>query len=186
MGHYRARDLVLPPSLISLLRLPLAWAFVQVEDEPAYAMAVLALAGATDVLDGFVARRLGQATATGAVVDGVSDKLFVAVVLWALLASERVSLWGVAALGARELFELPLVVWWSMHRAQRGSRAEDPKANYIGKLATIAQFVAIAMLLTGQGPLTAMLIVTAMVGIAAALLYWARELGALGERNRPA
>ena len=184
MGHYRARDLLLPPSLISLSRLPLAWAFTYVEDEPVYAMTVLALAATSDILDGFVARRFGQATATGAVVDAISDKLFVAVVLYALVRSEMLSWWGVVALGARELLELPLVIWWSTHRERRGSRAEDPKANYVGKLATVVQFVTIAVLLTRRGPLTAMLVSTAVVGALAAALYWVRELGALGERSR--
>lgn len=65
MGRYRARDLLLPPSLLSMARVPLAVAFVLWLNHPWVELAVLALAGATDVADGWWARRFGQVTATG-------------------------------------------------------------------------------------------------------------------------
>ena len=60
MGLYRARDLLLAPSLLSLMRLPLAVAFVVTVRQPPAAFAVLALAAATDVLDGYLAALRGK------------------------------------------------------------------------------------------------------------------------------
>jgi phosphatidylglycerophosphate synthase len=48
---------------------------------------VLLLAGITDVLDGWVARRWGLVTATGAALDGITDKLFALVVALALFST---------------------------------------------------------------------------------------------------
>ena len=68
-----ARDLLLVPSLVSMARLPLAALFPWVVDRPAAAVSVLLAAGLTDVLDGWLARRLHQETAIGAVADAISD-----------------------------------------------------------------------------------------------------------------
>lgn len=177
-GRYRARDLLLLPSLLSLARIPLGLAFMVVSPRPAPALTILFLGGLTDVLDGFFARRLGQATPTGAVVDGVLDKLFAAMIIGTLVGQERLSLLGACLLGAREVGELPLVIWWGLHRARRGERASDPRANWLGKLATVLQFLAIAALLTDGGRAWPWLALTAVTGAASAVLYWRRELGA--------
>jgi phosphatidylglycerophosphate synthase len=55
------------------------------------------------MLDGYFARRLNQATPTGAVVDGVLDKLFAAVVVGALLAQGQRSAFAALLLATREL-----------------------------------------------------------------------------------
>jgi CDP-diacylglycerol--glycerol-3-phosphate 3-phosphatidyltransferase/cardiolipin synthase len=132
-------------------------------------------AGATDVLDGWYARRFGQATATGAVVDAVTDKIFVLSVVVTLLVQDRLGLVDLLLLSTREIGELPLVVWWVFSRAQRRRKSRAPMANVPGKLATTLQFAAIA-LVTANRPATVLVIVTAVVGVAAALVYWFREL----------
>jgi phosphatidylglycerophosphate synthase len=185
MGRYRARDLLLVPSLLSYLRIPLAAAFVLLLQHPRLALGVLLLAGVTDVLDGYFARRLNQATPTGAVVDGVLDKLFAGVVVGALVVQGHLSSFAAVLLATRELGELPLVVWWAVHDDQRRSRAEDPRANWLGKAATVFQFMAItALLLHGQAPWF-WLVLTAVAGATAAVVYWQRELCA-GEARREA
>lgn len=176
MGGYRARDLLLAPNLVSLLRLPLAAAFVAAFHHTALALAILALAGLTDVVDGYLARRLGRVTATGAVLDGLLDKLFAAIVIGTLMFHERLSWVQACLLGTRELGELPLVIWWSIRRAQRRARAEDPRANALGKLATVIQFGSVVVILSGTGPVLPWLAATSICGAVAALAYWRREL----------
>lgn len=182
MGRYRARDLLLLPSLLSFARIPLAAAFVGLAHQPALALGVLLLAGITDVLDGYVARRLGQATATGAVVDGVLDKLFAAVVIGGLVLQGRLPWLAAGLLATREIGELPLVGWWVMHEDGRRSRAEDPRANWLGKAATLCQFVAIAVVLTRDRPAWFWLAACAVMGGASAAVYWRRELRAADAR----
>lgn len=176
MERYRARDLLLLPSLVSFARMPLAAGFLALADRPAWALGVLVLAGATDVLDGQLARRLGQATPTGAVVDGVLDKLFAGVVIGGLLLDGRLPWLAAPLLAAREIGELPLVVWWALHEDRRRARAEDPRANWLGKAATVCQFITIAALLVGGEAPAFWLVATALMGGASALSYWRREL----------
>ncbi|WP_207653151.1 CDP-alcohol phosphatidyltransferase family protein, partial [Clostridioides difficile] len=63
---------LLIPIFILLFYLPTSWSYLT-------ASAVFALAAATDWLDGYPARRLGQSTPFGAFLDPVADKLMVAV-----------------------------------------------------------------------------------------------------------
>lgn len=61
-------------NLVSFSRVPLAVAFVA-SDRPEVRLPVLALAAASDLLDGWLARRFGPSR-LGAVLDPVTDKLF--------------------------------------------------------------------------------------------------------------
>ncbi|MFO0569696.1 MAG: CDP-alcohol phosphatidyltransferase family protein [Polyangiaceae bacterium] len=110
---------MLPPSLLSLARVPLAVAFLFALERPLIEAGILAAAGLTDVLDGWVARRNQQVTATGAVVDPITDKLFVLTVVLALVVTERLPLWRSECSSTREIGEAPLVVWWTFSRACR-------------------------------------------------------------------
>lgn len=178
MGRYRARDLILPPSLLSLARLPLSAAFVLALDHPWLALGVLALAGATDIVDGWWARRYDQVTATGAVLDAITDKIFVLTVVLTLVASSRLDLWAIVLLATREIGEAPLVLWWALSHRKRRALVEQPMANVPGKVATVLQFATIAHALF-RGPHTErLLLATAVAGGLAAVSYWVRDLRA--------
>lgn len=175
MGHYRAKHLIMVPSLLSLARLPLAAAFPFVLEKPWAALGVLVVAGFTDVADGWWARRHGQVTATGAVVDPITDKLFVLTVVISLVVTERLSAGSVALLATREIGEAPLVVWWTLSRRRRRARVQHPEANAVGKLATVMQFASVTLALF-RAPVTSEIVAgTACVGALAALCYWLRE-----------
>lgn len=187
MGRYRARDLLLVPSLLSLLRVPLAAAFVPAADHPWLALSILAASGLTDVLDGWWARRYDQVTATGAVVDPVTDKLFVLTVVVTLVVRGHLSWWAVLLLATREIGELPLVAWWSLSRRRRLARVEQPSANAPGKLATVCQFAAVTAALFHASWAGALVWLTAAAGALAAVSYWRRDLGReRGARERVA
>lgn len=177
MGRYRARDLVNTPTLISLIRVPLAAAFPFALAMPVVSLALLGAAALTDVVDGFIARRFGLATPTGAVVDGVTDKLFVGTVLVSLLVADRMSGFDLLLLGTREVFELPLVVWLSVSRSARRRKVED-RANLFGKAATVLQFAAVVATLAHHPLRAVCLWSTAAVGLLAAASYWLRALRA--------
>ncbi len=178
MERFRARHLLLPPSLLSLLRLPLAILFPLVFSVRAAALGVLAAAGISDVLDGWLARRLHQTTATGAVVDPVTDKLFVLSVVATLVAQRQLSVVGVLLLTVRELGELPLVAWFIVSHRVRRARATKASANVPGKAVTSLQFASIAATLVHSRVQGALLDATAGAGLVAALAYWIREVGA--------
>jgi CDP-diacylglycerol--glycerol-3-phosphate 3-phosphatidyltransferase/cardiolipin synthase len=176
MGLYRARDLLLVPSLLSLARIPLGVAFALTVDRPTIALSIIALSGLSDVLDGWWARRTGQVTATGAAVDPVTDKWFVLCVVLALVSRGSLSWFSLALLSTREIGELPLVVWFAFSSRARRSRVEAPMANIPGKVATGLQFLAITLALFRAPYAEAVVYMTALAGALAAATYWRRAL----------
>ncbi|HET7542641.1 MAG TPA: CDP-alcohol phosphatidyltransferase family protein [Polyangiaceae bacterium] len=184
-AEYRWQDLCLPPAWLSLSRIPLAVGFALLVDRPFAALVVLVLAGLSDVLDGWTARRFRMVTITGAALDPITDKLFVLTVALTLVVSRHLSPMAVVMLSTREIGELPLVIWLAASHGARLARAEQAMANGLGKLATALQFVAVAWaLFAGQG-LDAWLWATAAVGTIAALNYWRRALLPADKQDHP-
>jgi cardiolipin synthase len=182
--NYRARDLLLVPGLLSLARVPLAIVFAFVVRSPWMALAVLLVAGFTDVADGWYARKYDQATPTGAVIDPITDKLFVGVVVLTLVAYGRLTLTDVVLLSTREIGEVPLVLWLAVSHARRRARAEQPLANLPGKTATLLQFVTIGVAMFGTRYVDGLLVATAIAGVVAAVAYWVREISKVRAATR--
>src|SRR5262245_44382154 len=95
--------------------------------EIGWALATFVLAGITDVLDGIIARRLGQKTSIGAVLDPLADKLLMtaAMVLLSLPQMEfqnMIPRWLVIVIICRDVFILlvsltiVLMVGWRVFR----------------------------------------------------------------------
>jgi CDP-diacylglycerol--glycerol-3-phosphate 3-phosphatidyltransferase/cardiolipin synthase len=190
-GHATARrgglsldEIVLLPNLVSLLRLPLAVAFPLVSSRPALAVGVLALAGATDVADGQLARRLGQVTFTGAIVDPLADKAFAVSVVATLVGRHALPLWAVPLLLARELCEAPLLAWTVATGRHRAACLGEVTANVPGKVATVAQFVAVLAAIAWPAALRPLLVACAASGAVAGAAYWRRALAAGGAAPR--
>jgi phosphatidylglycerophosphate synthase len=178
VAEYRARDLFLLPNLLSGARVPLAVAFPFASSSAPLALGVLGIAGLTDVLDGWTARRLGQATPVGALVDGISDKVFAASVLGTLIATGMLSPFGALLLATRELAELPLAI--RVLASKRARLTEiDRRANKLGKVATVLEFATVLAVITHMPGRLGLLAGTAAVGAAAGVAYWMRELRAL-------
>jgi CDP-diacylglycerol--glycerol-3-phosphate 3-phosphatidyltransferase/cardiolipin synthase len=176
MGLYRARDLLLVPSLLSMTRVPLGVAFALTVDRPTVALSVVALSATTDVLDGWYARRMGQVTPTGAAVDPVTDKWFVLCVVLALVSRGSLSWGSLLLLSTREIGELPLVFWFALSRRARQARVEAPMANLPGKLATALQFLTVTAALFRTRFVPELVLATAIAGALAAVSYWRRAL----------
>ncbi len=157
---YSARDLLRVPGLLSLTRIPLAAGFPLTIEHPRWSIALLVVAGLTDVADGWYARRFGQATPTGAILDGVMDKLFVVAVVITLVASKDLSIAEALLLGTRDL---------GPHRSFL------PTANWAGKLATFTQFVAVVAVLLGTAHRMTWIGAAAACGVLAAITYAVRE-----------
>jgi CDP-diacylglycerol--glycerol-3-phosphate 3-phosphatidyltransferase len=128
------------PLLVVLFYLPVPWA------GPASAV-VFGLAGVTDWLDGYLARRLDQESPFGAFLDPVADKLMVAAAL-VMLVDRYDSLWltlsAIIIIG-REI-TISALREWMAHIGERGKVA----VSYVGKVKTTAQIVALLFLLYGQ------------------------------------
>ena len=173
MGALALRDVFRTPGLISLARLPLAIAFPFCEGKPAVALTLLAAAGASDMIDGWVARGLHQETATGAAVDGLMDKAFVLTVVGTLVAKRKLTAPAAALLCTREIGELPI----ALGIAARGDRdrGHDRRSNTAGKIATALQFAALAALVSRSRYADALVLAAGAAGSVAARTYFARE-----------
>lgn len=174
MSVYAARDLVRPPGLISLTRIPLAVVFaLQVRHVP-LALGALALAGLSDVLDGWIARRFKQETPAGAVLDAITDKLFVGTVVVALVASGALSISEALLLAVRDMGEIAIIVrlatkdWHDLFRPH-------PHALF-GKITTALQFGAIIAAVLRMAPVVHGLAIAAAIGgVFATVSYWRAE-----------
>ena len=90
-----------PADAVTLLRIPLAVLFPLV-DSTTVRLVILFLAGATDLGDGWVARRYGSSR-IGAVLDPIADKLFVAVAFAVVWGEGALTWYEVVAVLARDI-----------------------------------------------------------------------------------
>lgn len=176
---YHIRDLFNAAGWLSLSRLAFAASFPFVVDRPALALAVVAAAGVSDFLDGYVARRYHQNTPTGAALDPVTDKIFATTVMVTLIAAGRLPVSWAILLSLRELVELPLVLWLLSVPRARVARAVHLESNLVGKLTTALQFGALCSLLFGQPIFTWWITATAVFGLIAGITYWINFRAAL-------
>ena len=133
------------------------------------ATAVFILAAVTDWLDGWLARSLSQTSAFGAFLDPVADKLMVAAALIVLVELNRVNAIIAFVIIGREITISALREWMA-----KVGEGKSVAVATIGKLKTIAQMVAIPLLLF-DGRLLGMdtgAIGTASIDVAAALTIW--------------
>src|SRR5881628_2932275 len=65
-------------------------------------LAIFLIAAVTDLLDGYLARRLGQVTTVGTLLDPIADKLLVSAALISLVQIRRVPAWMVILIIGRE------------------------------------------------------------------------------------
>ncbi len=105
------RELGRLPNLLSLSRIPLSfavWYFVRFEDSTSIIIAasLLTLAGMTDGLDGYFARRQGQITKLGIALDPIADKFFAIILVFALIVHRDFPVWLATAVVGRDLLIL--------------------------------------------------------------------------------
>lgn len=168
------------PNLLTLLRialipvfmlvflLPYAWA-------PPVSCAIFALAGITDWLDGYLARRFNETSAFGRFLDPVADKLMVTTAL-VLLLSYDPRLWltiSVIIIIGREITISALREWM----AELGV-GKHIAVSFVAKVKTTVQMLAIGLMLF-QYPLMGVPIYeigVLMLFVAAGLTLWSMTL----------
>lgn len=96
------------PNILSIIRILLVFVFVALffTDHIYAALFVFLLAGATDVLDGYLARRNNWITNLGKILDPFADKLMQCTVLVCLWLGKIIPIWFVIPFFAKELFTL--------------------------------------------------------------------------------
>ncbi len=125
------------PLVVVVFYWPAPWA------RPAAGL-LFGLAGITDCLDGYLARRLNQTSNFGAFLDPVADKLIVATALVLLVEADPRQVIAIAAaiIIGREITVSALREWMS----QIGARSHVA-VSWLGKLKTASQIVGIGLML---------------------------------------
>lgn len=139
------------PNLITLSRLGLAvilfW-LIYVEGFWISAAVLFVVAAATDAIDGYIARKYGQVTTLGRILDPFVDKIIVCGAFVFLLekkADSGVNSWMVMSVIGREMFVTGL-------RSFLEQAGKDFSAAFIGKAKMALQCVAITMSLLSLSP----------------------------------
>jgi cardiolipin synthase len=159
------------PNLLSILRIALVPVFLWflLDEFFLAAIVVLAIAGLTDFLDGYLARKLNQITKLGKMLDPVADRLYIFATLLALSVTGYVPWWLAALVILRDvlmLISLPVL-------ASVGYKSLP--VHYLGKASTFALLYSFPLLLMGKIFTEAAFIITpiawafALWGVA---LYW--------------
>lgn len=129
--------IVMLPIIVAVFYLDFHWA------RP-LSCAIFLLAGITDWLDGYLARKWHQESRFGAFLDPVADKLLVATVLILIVEFDQ-SAWltipAIVIIG-REI-TISALREWMAEMGQRGKVA----VGWLGKVKTTLQIIALAMLL---------------------------------------
>ena len=159
------------PNMLSILRLILVPVFLWLllNNHLYWALGVLAFAGASDWLDGQIARRFNQVTELGKVLDPAADRLYIFASLIGLVINGNVPLWLAIAVIARDV--MLLIVYPVLATHGYGPLP----VHFLGKAGTFALLYALPlMLLADLWPAAEFIILPLSWGFAfwGVGLYW--------------
>lgn len=155
------------PNILSTFRLLLA-CFFPFCQEHEWIWLILA-AGASDFLDGWIARRWKVESWQGGLLDAIADKLFVLSVLVTFALAGKFSPWWIPAIIARDLTVTIIAAYvvycrsWSSFKEMDASRS--------GKIATVCQFLLFIVVPLQYDLTQYFLIFTVLFSLLAALDY---------------
>jgi cardiolipin synthase (CMP-forming) len=157
------------PNLLSMARLagvPVFLWLVLGPEADGWALGLLMLSGFTDYLDGYLARRLDQASALGEILDPVADRLYILAVVIGLALREIIPWWVALILPLRDL------LLWGLVPLLRTRGYSALPVHFLGKAATFNLLYAFPLLLLGDG--------TGAVASLAEVFGWAFAIWGIG------
>jgi cardiolipin synthase (CMP-forming) len=147
-----ASNVVTIPNLLTCLRMALIPVFASLlfYGYSGWALLVFLVAGISDGVDGFVARRFNQESELGTIIDPIADKLlmtvaFIVLALPNVLHPTRflpVPFWVIAAVIGRDVLIVTVAGAINIMTGFHGF-----KPSWLGKLSTFVQVVAVALIL---------------------------------------
>jgi cardiolipin synthase len=135
------------PNIISIIRLagvPLFLWLVLVPEADGWALAVLFVSGVSDYADGYLARKLNQASKVGEILDPVADRLYILSTVIGLAARGIIPWWVAILLPARDAF-----LWCLVPFLRKRGYSSLP-VHFLGKAATANLLYAFPLLLLGD------------------------------------
>ncbi len=134
-------------TIIRILMIPVFMFFLlsNIQNGQYIAAIIFIIAATTDGLDGYIARSRNQITTFGKFMDPLADKLLVSAALISMIELDMVKAWVVVVIIAREFAITGL-------RVIAASNGITIAANWLGKIKTITQLIAIILLLLNNYP----------------------------------
>jgi CDP-diacylglycerol---glycerol-3-phosphate 3-phosphatidyltransferase len=130
-------------TLVRIFAVPLLVALLLTKDHMLAAALIFLAASLTDLLDGYLARKRGQITTLGVLLDPVADKLLISSAFISLVQLEIVPAWMVVIIVGREFAVSGL-------RSIASAQGFAISASELGKIKMVAQVAAIALLILGH------------------------------------
>ena len=130
------------PNIISLSRVVLALAFVLVS-EPWDRIALIAVAGLTDFMDGWLARHRKDESTAGALLDPLADRIFVLVAISTYLVE------GMLTTGQYFIFltrDIATAVGFLVAKIVPTLRPAVFRARLLGKVVTVLQLITLVVI----------------------------------------
>ena len=177
--HERWRDNALTiPNLISILRLAAVPVFVWLlvgENKPLAAAALLGVLGATDWVDGWIARRFNQVSELGKVLDPTADRIMFLVAVFTMMIDQSVALWfGVLTLVREGVVAIAALVLGAL-----GARAL--KVTWVGKTSSFGLMFAFPLFLLSTavdgGQSTIYEVIAYVIGVPSLVLHYIAAFG---------
>jgi len=160
--------------------------FADARDIKYYAILVFAIAGLSDFLDGFIARRFDAQSKLGKLLDPLGDKLMTFTVLICITVTRPVLLWAVLVFFIKEI--LMGIGGLILHKK---AHVDLPPANAIGKASTVVFFlVCVALMLFSGIPnyvaniLTSIAICLALIALTAYICSYIKIMKARRQERR--
>ena len=160
------------PNVITLVRLlcipVFLWLLFGLHEQTAAAI-LLGVLGATDWVDGYVARRFGQVSTFGKVLDPTADRLLVGTAVISVMAYGAVPLWFGIATIVREVLVSVMVLLLASLGAARIDVLWVGKAGTFGLMFAYPTFLLAYGGASWQAPITVIAYVTGITGL---VLAW--------------
>lgn len=131
------------------------------------ALVWFAIASATDVLDGFLARRLRVVSKIGALLDPVADKILLSGSFLTLGWKGIIPIWLMILVLGRDL----MILGFAIVALARKTRRDFPPSVW-GKASTASQITYVLFAVGHEAALTALIVATILGWIAATLTLW--------------
>ena len=177
--HERWRDNAFTvPNLISILRLAAVPVFVWLligENRPLAAAALLGVLGATDWVDGWIARKFNQVSELGKVLDPTADRIMFLVAVFTMMIDESVALWfGILTLVREGVVAIAALILGAL-----GARAL--KVTWVGKTSSFGLMFAFPLFLLSTAvdgsQSTAYEVIAFVIGVPSLALHYIAAFG---------
>lgn len=155
------------PNTVSLSRVVLALAFVLVS-EPWDRIALIAVAGFTDFIDGWLARHDKSESSAGALLDPLADRVFVFVAISTYLVE------GLLTTGQYFIFltrDLATAVGFIVAKIIPNLRPAVFRARMLGKIVTVAQLITLVAIIVMPEVTTPLILTIGIISVASIIDY---------------